>query len=142
MSQCFFSIQSLMFLLMFNLILKQFIHKKKNVALLSLDLYQKPLISEIFQKFSYVVWMQPEVNWFCIDLEQRVHVQRYWCWIKPTKKSYIKWCKSESKNSKELIETLKSQNFTKINSIKTYDFILYTAIPHEYWKSSMSLSFW
>jgi hypothetical protein len=36
------------------------------------------------------------------------------------------------KNSKELLENLKAQNFSQINSTKTYDFsALYTTIPHK-----------
>lgn len=36
------------------------------------------------------------------------------------------------KNSKELLVPLRSQNFIKINSIKTYDYsTLYTTIPHD-----------
>jgi hypothetical protein len=35
------------------------------------------------------------------------------------------------KNSKELLENLKSHDFSKIDSIETYDFsALYTTIPH------------
>ena len=42
------------------------------------------------------------------------------------------------KNSKKLLETLRSQNLTKINSIKTYDFsTLYTTIPHDKLKSRL-----
>ena len=42
------------------------------------------------------------------------------------------------KNSKELLDNLKSQDFTKINSIKTYDFsTLYTTIPHDKLKSRL-----
>jgi hypothetical protein len=40
------------------------------------------------------------------------------------------------KNSKELLENLKAQNFSQINSIQTYDFsTIYTAIPHDKLKS-------
>jgi hypothetical protein len=40
------------------------------------------------------------------------------------------------KNSKELLENLKSHDFSKIDSIKTYDFsTLYTTIPHNKLKS-------
>ena len=42
------------------------------------------------------------------------------------------------KNSKELLANLKSQNFSQINSIKTYDFsTLYTTIPHDKLKSRL-----
>ena len=42
------------------------------------------------------------------------------------------------KNSKELLENLKSQNFSHINSIKTYDFTtLYTTIPHDKLKTRL-----
>jgi hypothetical protein len=42
------------------------------------------------------------------------------------------------KNSKELLANLKAQNFSQINSIKTYDFLtLYTTIPHEQLKSRL-----
>jgi hypothetical protein len=35
------------------------------------------------------------------------------------------------KSSKEILENLKSHDFSKIDSIKTYDFsTLYTTIPH------------
>jgi hypothetical protein len=40
------------------------------------------------------------------------------------------------KNSKELVESLKSPNFSQIYSIKTYDFTtLYTTIPHDKFKT-------
>ena len=43
------------------------------------------------------------------------------------------------KNSKELLENLKSQTYSKISSIKTYDFsTLYTTIPHDKLKSRLS----
>jgi hypothetical protein len=51
-----------------------------------------------------------------------------------------KWCKSDGilKNFNELLVNLKTQNFSQINSIKTYDFsILYTAIPHDKSKSRL-----
>ena len=42
------------------------------------------------------------------------------------------------KNSKELLENLKSHDFSKIDSIKTYDFsTLYTTIPHNKLKSQL-----
>jgi hypothetical protein len=42
------------------------------------------------------------------------------------------------KNSKELLENLKSSDFSKIDSIKTYDFsTLYTTIPHNKLKSRL-----
>ena len=42
------------------------------------------------------------------------------------------------KNSKELLENLKSHDFSKIDSIKTYDFFtLYTTIPHNKLKSRL-----
>jgi hypothetical protein len=42
------------------------------------------------------------------------------------------------KNSKELLENLKSRNFSKIDSIKTYDFsTLCTTIPHNKLKSRL-----
>ena len=42
------------------------------------------------------------------------------------------------KNSKELLENLKSHDFSKIDSIKTYDFsTLYTTIPHNKLKSRL-----
>ena len=42
------------------------------------------------------------------------------------------------KNSKELLVNLKSQNFSQINSIKTYDFsTLYTTIPHDKLKTRL-----
>jgi hypothetical protein len=42
------------------------------------------------------------------------------------------------KNSKELLENLKSHDFSKIDSIKTYDFSrLYTTIPHNRLKSRL-----
>jgi hypothetical protein len=40
------------------------------------------------------------------------------------------------KNSKELFANIKPQNFSQINSIKTYGFSnIYTAIPHDNLKS-------
>jgi hypothetical protein len=42
------------------------------------------------------------------------------------------------KNSKELLENLKSRDFSKIGSIKMYDFsTLYTRIPHNKLKSRL-----
>ena len=42
------------------------------------------------------------------------------------------------KNSKELLENLKSHDFSKIDSVKTYDFsTLYTTIPHNKLKSRL-----
>jgi hypothetical protein len=42
------------------------------------------------------------------------------------------------KNSKELLANLRTQNFSQINSIKTYDFsTLYTTIPHYKLKSRL-----
>jgi hypothetical protein len=42
------------------------------------------------------------------------------------------------KNSKELLKTLKSHGYSKIDSIKTYDFsTLYTKIPHNKLKSRL-----
>jgi hypothetical protein len=42
------------------------------------------------------------------------------------------------KNSKELLENLKSPFFSQIYSIKTYDFTtLYTAIPHDKLKTKL-----
>jgi hypothetical protein len=42
------------------------------------------------------------------------------------------------KNSKELLANLKTQNFSQINSITTYDFsTLYTTIPHDKLKSRL-----
>jgi hypothetical protein len=42
------------------------------------------------------------------------------------------------KNSEELLENLKSRDFSKIDSIKTYDFsTLYTTIPHKKFKSRL-----
>jgi hypothetical protein len=42
------------------------------------------------------------------------------------------------KNSKELLENSKSHDFSKIDSIKTYDFpTLYTTIPHNKLKSRL-----
>jgi hypothetical protein len=42
------------------------------------------------------------------------------------------------KNSKELVANLKAQNFSQINSIKTYDFsTIYTTIPHDKLKSRL-----
>ena len=42
------------------------------------------------------------------------------------------------KNSKELVDNLKSQAFLKINSIKSFDFTtLYTTIPHDKLKSKL-----
>jgi hypothetical protein len=42
------------------------------------------------------------------------------------------------KNSKELLENLKYHDFSKIDSIKTYDFsTLYTTIPHNKLKSRL-----
>jgi hypothetical protein len=42
------------------------------------------------------------------------------------------------KNSKELLENLKSHDFSKIDSIKTYDFsTLFTTIPHNKLKSRL-----
>jgi hypothetical protein len=44
------------------------------------------------------------------------------------------------KNSKELLANLKAQNFSQINSIKTYAFsTLYTTIPHDKLKSGFVL---
>ena len=42
------------------------------------------------------------------------------------------------KNSKELLDNLKSREFSKIDCIKTYDFsTLYTTIPHDKLKSRL-----
>jgi hypothetical protein len=42
------------------------------------------------------------------------------------------------KNSKELLANLKAQNFSQINSLKTYDFsTLYTTVPHDKLKSRL-----
>jgi hypothetical protein len=42
------------------------------------------------------------------------------------------------KNSKKVLDNLKSQDFSKIDSIKMYDFpTLYTTIPHNIFKSRL-----
>jgi hypothetical protein len=44
----------------------------------------------------------------------------------------------DSQNSKELLANLKTQNFSQIKSIKTYDFsTIYTTIPHDKLKSRL-----